>query len=115
MKKQQSMMQHDRNRTRNSNCTRQHGAKGRDAIWQQRSAPGRQIISKLLARIVGILQQGFTKLDELLEHVGKTWPMLSALAYLLGGNTATTKQEEREQLQPSSATMISHVDDTRKH
>ena len=109
------MMQHDRNRTRNSNGTRQHGAKRCDAIWHQRSASVRMILSKLFARVVGVLQQGFTKLDELLEHVGKTWPMLSALAYLLGSNTATTKQEEREKLNPCSATMIGHVSNRSKH
>ena len=96
MERQHGMVQHDRDRTSNSNGTRQHGTERRDAIWHQRSAPVREILSKLFAVVVFELQQGFTMLDEQLTHVDKSRPMLSASAFLFGSDTATTKQVKRE-------------------
>ena len=70
---------------------------------------GLHLLNKLLATCL------LVTLDKQLERVGKTWPMLSALAYLLGGDTATTKQEKREELYPCSAAMISHISNRSQH
>ena len=69
MKRKHRMVKQHRNRARNGKGTRQHTAVGRDAIWQQRSAPIGEMFSKLLAGDIGILQQGFIMMNELLKQV----------------------------------------------